>query len=285
VKKSLLCRSDLFKVTNSMRLSVRHYAKGYFAIDQKEAVRWMINRLFFVLDNTDGGENYLRDGDRKIVFESDCLYFIPGSHPVEMHLNGRLHFISVQFNLELVPGTDIFSGCSGVYIWKHPWMLGGLDKIIESRGEMPMELMAMELKYLVYSAAFQLAGNYPVESFANVGRLHKYSLLIRELERSGNAGTRVADLAKTAGECREGFSRRFRDETGMTPKQLLMRVVIEKSLRLLLAGATVKETAAQLEFSDEFVFSRFFKKQMGMPPSAWREMNHFPMMSGGAGVE
>lgn len=270
----LLRRNDLFEVTNSMRLFIRHYAKGYFWINQEEPVRMIFNRLFFVLNNPDGEENFIRDGGKTIVLEDGKLYFIPGNHPIEMHLNGRLFFISVQFNMEFLPGVDIFSGCSGVHVWDRPWMVEELDKIIESRDGKPMVLTSVELNHIVYAAAFRLTGVYPVESFEEVWRLHKYFPLITYLDHHGNAGTQVTDLAKIAGESREGFSRRFRQETGMTPKQLLMRVIFEKSLRLLLAGATVKETAAALEFSDEFVFSRFFKKQMGLPPSKWREMNH-----------
>lgn len=271
--KNLICRNEFFEVSNSMRLRIRHYAKGYYHIIQEKAKAWVFNRMFFVFNNPDGEVNFIREGEKEIVFEAGNMYFIPGNHPVEMHLNGRVFFISVQFNLEYLPGIDIFSGCSGVYIWKNPWMLPHLDRIFESATDTSTPLASLELNQIVYSAAFQLTGNYPVSSFENATRLRKYIPLINYLERNGNAGTLVTDLAKMAGESRENFSRRFRAETGMTPKQLLMRVITEKSLDFLLTGASVKETAAKLEFSDEFVFSRFFKKQTGLTPTAWKDMS------------
>ena len=64
--------------------------------------------------------------------------------------------------------------------------------------------------------------------------------------------------------------RLFRKFHQPSPYQLLLRRKINAAAeRLLLPGASVKATAADLRFSDAFHFSRVFKKQMGLSPSAY----------------
>ena len=77
-------------------------------------------------------------------------------------------------------------------------------------------------------------------------------------------------------EGRENFTRRFHAETGYTPKEFLQRVLTGKASDLLLTGISVKEAAVRLGFSDEFAFSRFFKRQLGISPSVWKSMNPLP---------
>ena len=83
----------------------------------------------------------------------------------------------------------------------------------------------------------------------------------------------MSDLAAISHESREGFTRRFSAATGITPKQLIGRFLMSRALELLNGNGSLKEIAAELNFSSEFAFSRFFKTQMGEAPSHWRLRN------------
>ena len=85
------------------------------------------------------------------------------------------------------------------------------------------------------------------------------------------ADLRIADLAKVHGTSVHAFSTAFSTSTGMTPKQYLNRR-LNQAASLLLIGTnlTVKEIAYRLRFSEEFYFSRFFKKLNEFPPSVYR---------------
>ena len=158
---------------------------------------------------------------------------------------------------------------------KSPEMLPRLLELFDAPTE-SSPLAAMELNRLVYDAALQLAGSYPPEAFEEVLRFQRYFPLIRYLEQHGNAATKVAELAARMSEGRENFTRRFHAETGCTPKEFLQRILTDKATALLHTGLSVKEAAARLGFSDEFAFSRFFKRQMGISPSVWKSMNPLP---------
>ncbi|MEI8140232.1 MAG: AraC family transcriptional regulator [bacterium] len=81
----------------------------------------------------------------------------------------------------------------------------------------------------------------------------------------------VNRLAEKAGYTRSHFSRLFKTQTGLSPRQYVInaRVVLAKEL---LRGTTlsVSEVAKRAGYGDIFLFSRQFKRTAGLTPSAYR---------------
>jgi len=69
---------------------------------------------------------------------------------------------------------------------------------------------------------------------------------------------------------RDYFRRAFRDRIGMTPQKYLEFKRMEYAVHRLGLGQTVKETAAELGYSDPYFFSRMFKQYIGASPSSYR---------------
>lgn len=68
------------------------------------------------------------------------------------------------------------------------------------------------------------------------------------------------------------FSKKIKSQFGKTPTQLIQeRVILEAKKLLHLTFKTVKEVAIELNFDDEFYFSRYFKKEVGLSPTHFRE--------------
>ncbi len=83
-------------------------------------------------------------------------------------------------------------------------------------------------------------------------------------------GARVGrrELSKAFGISQEYVDTLFRRELGMTPTEYLHAQRSAKACKLLLEdGLSVKEAASLLGYSDEFHFSKMFKRHMGMAPS------------------
>ncbi len=79
--------------------------------------------------------------------------------------------------------------------------------------------------------------------------------------------------------CKNGFisvsslQRAFRENMGMSPKQYLIKLRMNKALELLTENdISIKEVSFACGFADEKYFSRAFKKKYGYPPSQIR--NH-----------
>lgn len=263
-------RYDILRAANSARFYLRHYARGIYSIASLHPLHLPVNRMLFPLRNPNGECNYIRDRHRTYVLKPGHLYFIPAFYPAKVYMDEELYFLSIQSSLEIYPGTELFSNCSSIQELPVPAELPLLTKLFDSPPE-KRPFSSLELKSLVFAVLVRLLALYPVEDFKNPLLLRRYSGLTDYLSHYGDASTRVSELAEFMKESREGFSRRFSSEIGITPKQLIDRFLVSKALDLLNGNASVKETAYQLNFSSEFAFSRFFKKHMGEPPNRWRK--------------
>ena len=129
---------------------------------------------------------------------------------------------------------------------------------------------ALKMGSMIFSMTVKLFDRYKAENFSAPLALKKFSHLADFLNQNGNAKTSVSDLAEICGLSRENFTRNFTAITGFTPKKLIDRFVIKRCVMLLNKGASFKEISYQLKFSNEFVFSRYFKRMTGESPKNWR---------------
>lgn len=81
-----------------------------------------------------------------------------------------------------------------------------------------------------------------------------------------------AAVARKLGFSYETFRKKFRSAIGFSPGRFHLDSRIDRAAALLHQGRhTIKEIAAQLEFCDEFYFSRCFKRRFGSSPSDFRQ--------------
>jgi AraC-like DNA-binding protein len=85
-------------------------------------------------------------------------------------------------------------------------------------------------------------------------------------------GLQPAAVARKLGFSYETFRKKFRQDIGFSPGQFHLDSRIDRAAALLHQGLhTVKEIAAQLEFCDQFYFSRCFKRRFGQSPRAFQQ--------------
>lgn len=266
----LTIRNDILRAANSARFHLRHYAQGYYPLaGNNGSIQLPVNRLFYTLRNPNGESNFICDEYTHFILKPRRLYFIPAFHPAKVRLDGDLFFLSVQSNLEIFPGTELFSGCSAILEIPDPAELPELERLFAS-GTDRLISASLKCRELTFSRLLSLMECFPEEDFQQVASLRDYTVLMNFLREQGSAETRVTDLAEVMKESREGFSRHFQKKTGITPKQLIDRFLMGKALDLLGGNAAIKEIAYRLKFSNEFVFSRFFKSHTGEAPKVWR---------------
>ena len=73
--------------------------------------RMPVNRLLFVCADDSGAQSVIRDCStgKLLPVKAGYLYFIPCNHIVDLNIAADLHFLSLQFNLDLFYGFDVMT--------------------------------------------------------------------------------------------------------------------------------------------------------------------------------
>lgn len=81
----------------------------------------------------------------------------------------------------------------------------------------------------------------------------------------------INELANDIGYHRTHFSKLFKEHTGRTPSQFLLKIRMERAAVLLKQSEmTIQQIASSVGYSDALYFSRQFKQWYGVAPSAYR---------------
>ena len=268
MNKLSLGRVDLIKTFNQARFQLRYFSRTYYPVSMQNWGSMPVNRIFCPLIDSRIGENYIEDCRGKHILIPGNLYFVPPYLPTRWQLDSQLNFLSVHSHLEILPGVELFSNCQQMLILPKKKVISRLLKCLYSPPEHAI-LNAQKAGIEIYSLLISFLDHYPEDDFWGPLSLKRYSTLSEFLIYHGTAQTSVSDIAKLAGESRESFTRHFTNHTGITPKQMIDRYVIRRCMDLLSSGCSIKETAFRLKFSNEFAFSRYFKRLMGESPSYW----------------
>ena len=100
---------------------------------------------------------------------------------------------------------------------------------------------------------------------------HRIQKSVTYLNRSYTQNIAIENLANSQNMTREAFSRLFKKELGRPPFDYISNLRMNKA-RLLLQNTnqSIKSIAQAVGYSDQYNFSRLFKKHYGMSPKAYR---------------
>lgn len=84
----------------------------------------------------------------------------------------------------------------------------------------------------------------------------------------------VEEIAARLNLDRRYLTRLFRQKTGQTVQDYLISVRMAEAVRCLSHGLSVGETAERCGYQDVFLFSKMFKKRLGISPAGWKKEHH-----------
>lgn len=82
---------------------------------------------------------------------------------------------------------------------------------------------------------------------------------------------KIEEIARAVGLNRRYMTKIFRNKTGMTVKEFLVKTRMEKAAKYINAGKSVSETAVLSGYADVFNFSKNFKKYYGVSPKFYNK--------------
>jgi AraC-like DNA-binding protein len=119
-------------------------------------------------------------------------------------------------------------------------------------------------------------GNAPVPDDSTPGALSPWQIrrVLDFLAAHLTDDPTVAELARECGLSSGYFARAFRQTTGVTPHQWLIRKRVERARGLMLGnGLGLADIAVVCGFVDQSHFTRVFAKLEGETPGRWRQLN------------
>ena len=125
------------------------------------------------------------------------------------------------------------------------------------------------LQALFYEIIVALANNEKNNDIKNFSVIKKG---IEYLENDTSLNLSVAEISKMCNVTQNYFCRLFKEYSGITPQEYLLKAKISKAkIALRETNLTVFEIAEQCGFQDGSYFCRIFKKKTGVSPLKYRK--------------
>jgi AraC-like DNA-binding protein len=219
-----------------------------------------------------GRRQVVHDG-RVHRMEPGQVWFLSANTPVERKCTERSDVIFFKIFCECLPGIDPLADWSD----REPRLAGTCD-VAEFRNWLAPRRGALGLAEILRLRGLLL--QWVASAIPELGQVLQAHLKIHArfagvysvIEEQLGADLRMATLAKTYGSTTEAFSIEFFRSTGIRPKEYLTRRLNQEAMKWLThSNTTIKEIAATLRFTDQYYFSRFFKKVNGCTPTEYRE--------------
>jgi AraC family transcriptional activator of pobA len=230
---------------------------------------------------------WVREGSGRHLIDGEPVEF--GPHTLTLIAKGQVHQferadqvsgVVVRFDDEWLTGSRrwLFSGgaCTALSVPdEDASRFDALLDLLREEVERPAGPESAELRRHLLSAALLWAQRWREAQLEGGGatradvQLQQQFLetLERDFPNSHDAGHYASELGVTSGTLSRTLSRL----TGRTTKQLILdRVLLEAARLLRFSDLSVKEIAARLGFTDQFAFSKAFKRQRGQAPLDFR---------------
>ncbi len=123
-------------------------------------------------------------------------------------------------------------------------------------------------EYRLTARLFRLYG----EIFGAENGRTDYVQQVRDyVEASYMQPLRVEEIAAQLHLNRRYLTRLFHAKTGQTVQDYILSVRMAEATRYLSLGLSVGETAERCGYADPFLFSKMFKRRMGVSPNGWKK--------------
>ena len=226
------------------------------------------NRLIFIFESD--GKSSFTDESGRLQLRKNMMVLIPAFDTIVHDQNDTMNHCSIHFGVNLCGGIDLMSQCKTLWSEPDSDLVAIARAMLESQDRIGM---AAGVQALCWEAVRRILVNTPIEADKLLPRYVHYLPLFEYLIQNCRAGTDVNQMAQAMRMNRETFIKHFFNDTGYSPKHFFNRMLVMRASHLLSdTEKTIREISMELEFCNEFYFSRFFKRHLGISPKEYRKL-------------
>jgi len=230
---------------------------------------------------------YLLSGEAEMGFDGQTallspgrLYLIPAHGARSYRCDRRMELYWCHFAVHLHSGPDIFDSLGRILVLDEadPSSTRRLFQNLVDRvgDDAPGSVVARSGALLQLVAPF-LESVDALQLENRRSAMQRFGGVFEKIEAHLGEPMSIPELAAVAKMSPPHFSRCFSRALGISPGRYIMRRRIEEArIRLAESDDTLDAIADDLGFCDGFHFSKVFKKEAGMSPSAFRKTLHGP---------
>jgi len=264
-------RYELFgKIINNININILEH--GYFIGDENwryYGVCSPFNRIYFMV----AGEGRVETQNETVILEPGKMYIIPPNIKFNLICDNYIEKLYMHFSTGLFSGNDVFDGVGRcIYAEIDESWLKELISCTKSSSfadifkckAMLFEAVSVFLKQLSLNVGTTFAINC------------KYRHIYKYINENLSAALTSKKVAEALNLSYSSLIKKYKKDTGITLNSYIRNALLKKGIeKLLFTDASIKEIAFDLKFTDEFYFSRFFKKQTGLSPREYKTVNKF----------
>ncbi len=225
-------------------------------------------KIYYVSD----GAGQVKIGSSELVIEKGKLYLIPPYMPLKLNCENFLDHIWVHFIIDRFSSSALFDLTRDNYeltVDKAGTVLRQMQDLLfaYNAGGVRDMLMAQGL-------VRQILVNFlpEDESILPAREIMEFRKTLEYIEDNLDDDLTNTDLADLHRWHPTYFANRFSKALGISPRNYIVRKRVEKARQLLWTGKlTVAQVACEVGFSDEYYFSKVFKKLTGIPPGKYQK--------------
>lgn len=132
-----------------------------------------------------------------------------------------------------------------------------------------------EIILLKFRLLLSLLNRYKTQEDLLIKQKHNFNELILTLNDSYSEQWTTERMANFCKLSESRFLHLFKEQIGVSPKQFLNQLRIDKAKEIMINNDTkIQDIAAIVGFSDPLYFSKFFKKREGVNPSEYIKLNN-----------
>ena len=248
-------------VFNSMNITLLGFGKVMLDEDFRSEDRHSFcNEINVILK----GRGRLRYNGRDTIMTPGNAYFFPAGGSMLAHGNEPLYKYYFQFRAQM-NGCEVFHDARPLTADAPRAMIAGLSAdaahapdILSARANVLrcLSLFSGELFPLIAHRRDDLSRFEPFFRYVNEHLNGEFSL---------------ADYGSYSGQKPKNFAAQFKEQFGESPKKYFLREKADRIKEALYhSGDPLSGIGDAFGFSDQFYFSRFFKKMTGVTPSDYR---------------
>lgn len=230
----------------------------------RENVRSPYSRLYYVLD----GEGWATHDEVRQVYLPGHMYLIPIGYQHNYGCEENMDHLYFHINITMPSGYDLFSQCNQIY--ELPMTEAEREEMLAlyQREDMGGALALTSCLYRDVTRFIAQANMAAKPAYAYSEMIQRIFPLVRE---HLTAHLTIAQLAETMSVSPSTLTKRFRAEIEMPLGRYIDHMLFQRAQQLLLfTTMSIGEISDQLEFCDQFYFSRYFKQHQNETPSHYR---------------